>query len=249
MNENISNENIIPFTIGRMNPPTTGHMQLIREMMNFSLKNNLTQINIILSGTIDNKKNPISCKEKRNMLLFFLLKHQKELLKMEQPSNSLKIDELKVNIICMDDIINPVYGSHPVMKSIQYLLNEKYGYPRNNIKMILFIGQDRASDFLWLQKTLLERNPSIELEIVPIERPDGAISATYIRQLAIDGDYDTFKQQMLDTGLNDDEYIGKLYKEIKEKINYKPRKKNTTIKGGRIKKKNSKSQKKNKSIK
>jgi hypothetical protein len=135
------------------------------------------------------------------------------------------------------------------MKSIQYLLNEKYGYPRNNIKMILFIGQDRASDFLWLQKTLLERNPSIELEIVPIERPDGAISATYIRQLAIDGDYDTFKQQMLDTGLNDDEYIGKLYKEIKEKINYKPRKKNTTIKGGRIKKKNSKSQKKNKSIK
>jgi nicotinamide mononucleotide adenylyltransferase len=245
--ENLSNENIIPFTIGRMNPPTTGHMQLIREMMNFSLKNNLSQINIILSGTIDNKKNPISCKEKRNMLLFFLLKHQKELLKIEQPTNSYKIDELKINIICMDDIINPDYGSHPVMKSIQFILNEKYGYPRNNLKMILFIGQDRASDFLWLQKTLLERNPSIQLEIVPIERPDGAISATYIRQLAIDGNYDAFKQQMFDTGLKNEEYIRKLFDEIREKINYKPRKKNTSIKGGR-RKKNSKIQKKNKSI-
>lgn len=242
MNDNInrSTENIIPFTIGRMNPPTTGHMQLIRDMMNYSLLNNLTNINLILSGTIDNKKNPISCKEKRNMLLFFLLKHQKELLKIEQPLNTQKIDDLKVNIICMDDIMNPSYGTHPVMKSINYLLHENYGYPRNNLKMVLFVGQDRENDFEWLKETLFKRNPSIVLEMEAKERPDGAISATFVRQLALDGNYDEFKKQMIEIGLTNEEYITKLYKEIIDKMTYKPRnKKSRTMKGGRRRRKNS----------
>jgi hypothetical protein len=249
MNDNIvkSTENIIPFTIGRMNPPTSGHMQLIRNMMNYSLLNNLTNINLILSGTIDNKKNPISCKEKRNMLLFFLLKHQKKLLKIEQPLNAEKIDLLNVNIICMDDIMNSSYGTHPVMKSINYLLNENYGYPRNNLKMVLFIGQDRENDFTWLKETLFKRNPSIVLEMEAKERPDGAISATFVRQLAIDGDFEAFKKQMMETGLDDESYVKQLFDEIREKINYKPSKKSRTKKGGR-RKNNNKSKRNNKTI-
>ena len=72
MENTINNENTILFTIGRMNPPTSGHMMLIRKMMLYALNNNLTQINLILSGSVDNKKNPISCTEKRNLLIHFL---------------------------------------------------------------------------------------------------------------------------------------------------------------------------------
>lgn len=243
------NENIIPFTIGRMNPPTTGHMLLIRNMMIYSIQNNLTQINIILSGTIDNKKNPISCKEKRNLLFSFLLKHQKELLKIEQPLNSSKLDNLKTNIICMNDIMNPSYGTHPIMKSIHYLLYEIYGYPRPNLNMVLFIGQDRENDFLWLKKTLGERDPSIGLTIEPMERPPGAMSATFLRQLAISGDYDEFKKQMLETGLNDESSIQNLYEEIREKLYTNPAisgKKSRSKKGGKGNKRRNKTFKKGK---
>ena len=230
----INNENTILFTIGRMNPPTSGHMMLIRKMMLYALNNNLTQINLILSGTVDNKKNPISCNEKRNLLIHFLLSHQKELLKIENPSLSSKIDELQVKIICMDDVLNPEYGTHPIMKSVNYILKELYGYPRNGINMILFIGQDRENDYFWIQKSLRERNPQVSLDINSegLERPEGAISATYIRQLAIDGNWDEFKKEMFKTGL-DEPTAYSLYLQIKGKLVSK--KPSRTKKGGRRK--------------
>lgn len=215
----INKENIILFTIGRMNPPTSGHMVLISKMMLYALNNNLTQINLILSGTVDNKKNPISCSEKRNLLINFLLFHQKELLKIENPSLSSKIDELQVKIICMDDILNPEFGTHPIMKSINYILKDLYGYPRENIRMILFVGEDRENDYFWIQKSLRERNPQVSLDINSegLMRPAGAISATYIRQLAIDDKWDEFKTQMESTGLDESTTLS-LYNEIKKKM-------------------------------
>ena len=232
----INNENTILFTIGRMNPPTSGHMMLIRKMMLYALNNNLTQINLILSGTVDNKKNPISCNEKRNLLIHFLLSHQKELLKIENPSLSSKIDELQVKIICMDDVLNPEFGTHPIMKSVNYILKELYGYPRENIRMILFIGQDRENDYFWIQKSLRERNPQVSLDINSegLERPEGAISATYIRQLAIDGNWDEFKNEMFKTGL-DENTAYSLYLQIKGKLVPKKPSRTRTKKGGRIK--------------
>jgi len=239
----INNENTILFTIGRMNPPTSGHMMLIRKMMLYALNNNLTQINLILSGTVDNKKNPISCTEKRNLLIHFLLSHQKELLKIENPSLSSKIDELQVKIICMDDVLSPEFGTHPIMKSVNYILKELYGYPRENIRMILFIGQDRENDYFWIQKSLRERNPQVSLDINGLERPEGAISATYIRQLAIDGNWDEFKKEMFKTGL-DEPTAFSLYNEIKEKMVSISKKASRTKKGGRRKDRTRKSIKK-----
>jgi len=232
---NIKNEeNTIFFTIGRMNPPTTGHMLLIRQMILQALQNNLTQINIILSASVDNKKNPISCDEKRNMLLNFLIHHQKEILKIENPEKSQEIDNMGVKIICMNDPVNPYYGSNPILKSIQYILTDLYGYPRENIKMVLFIGEDRKDDFFWIQKSLQNKIPSITMEIIGLDRPEGAMSATYIRQLAINGNFDEFKNQMLQTGLNEPNVI-ELYNEIREKINLPKPKTQKTKKGGRRK--------------
>ena len=245
VNNNINYENTILFTIGRMNPPTSGHLLLIRKMMLYALNNNLSQINLILSATMDNKKNPISCPEKRNLFVFFLLSHQKELLKIENPSLSSKIDNLQVKIICMDDIVNPEYGTHPIMKSIFYILKELYGYPRENIKMILFIGQDRENDYLWIKKILYEKNPSIFLEINGLERPKDAMSATYIRQLAIDEKWDEFKKEMLFIGL-DENTIFSLYNEIKEKMVSKKPLTKTKKKGGKNKNRKRKGKSKNK---
>lgn len=212
-----NNENMILFTIGRMNPPTSGHMLLIRTMIETALQKNLSQINIILSSTVDNKKNPLSCDEKRFFLLNFMIHHLKEIMKIEQPMNLASIENLQVNIVCMSDVVNPKYGNHPILKSIQYILNDLYGYPRENIEMFLFIGEDRIKDYDWIQKSLLSKNPRVSISIHGIERPEGAMSATYIRQLALEGDYDSFRVEMEKTGLDSDATM-KMYNEIREKI-------------------------------
>jgi nicotinic acid mononucleotide adenylyltransferase len=201
MNQNT--ENIIFFTIGRMNPPTPGHMLLIRTMMEGALQKGLTQINLILSATTDNKKNPLSCEEKRYFILNFMIHHLKELMKIEQPQMAEKIDEIQVKIICMNDIVNPKYGKHPILKSVQYLLQDLYGYPRMNLQMVLFIGEDRIQDYNWIQKSLLERNPPLTMEIHGLDRPEGAMSATYIRQLALEGNLSQFRLEMEKTGLDE----------------------------------------------
>jgi len=222
MNQN--RENIIFFTIGRMNPPTPGHMLLIRTMMEEALQKGLTQINLILSATTDNKKNPLSCEEKRYFILNFMIHHLKELMKLEQPQMAEKIDEIQVKIICMNDIVNPKYGKHPILKSVQYLLQDLYGYPRTNLQMVLFIGEDRIQDYNWIQKSLLERNPPVTMEIHGLDRPEGAMSATYIRQLALEGNLSQFRLEMEKTGL-DESSILNLYHEIREKLTVSPPKK------------------------
>ena len=85
--------------------------------------------------------------------------------------------------------------------------------------MILFVGEDRENDYFWIQKSLRERNPQVSLDINSegLLRPAGAISATYIRQLAIDDKWDEFKSQMESTGLDESTTLS-LYNEIKKKM-------------------------------
>ena len=61
-------DNIFLFTIGRMNPPTPGHIQLISVMMEKAIEIGVKNIYILLSSTIDNEKNPLECEEKRRLL-------------------------------------------------------------------------------------------------------------------------------------------------------------------------------------
>jgi len=112
------------FTIGRMNPPTSGHMGLISELMGLARENNLDNIGIVLSSSEDNK-NPLSCHRKTQYL--------------SEMADS--ISNIKTNIICKET-------GFP-MSNIYELLN-KSGL-NNNSKMLLIIGQDRANDFNWLK--------------------------------------------------------------------------------------------------
>ena len=226
MNKNIennyNNENTIIFTIGRMNPPTTGHMLLIQKMIEKAIELNLTQINIILSATVDKKKNPFSCNEKR----FFLSKISPSMIQMlkeqmieKQPEYAEKINKIQVKIVCMDDETNPIYGKHPILKSVNHILYDLYGYPRENIQMILLIGEDRKDDYDWIKKILSEKTnlPPVNLEIVGLDRPEGAMSATKIRNLALNNEWDNFRANMLPLGVSDDN-IREIYNGIRNNM-------------------------------
>ena len=59
-----TNENSIFFTIARMNPPTPGHLNIIRQLIQDANKRNVTNVYVILSNTNNNNENPIPCPEK-----------------------------------------------------------------------------------------------------------------------------------------------------------------------------------------
>lgn len=207
-----NNENTIILTIGRMNPPTTGHLLLIKEMIHKAIEDNLTKINIILSHSEDKKKNPFDCNKKRFFLtndeiyqsMTTLLKKQ---MMEEDPTNADKIEKMEVRIVCMDDDVKPEYGKHPIMKSIAHILGEFYGYSseeqREGLKIKLIVGQDRMDAYDWIKKTLENREPPVNVEIIGLPRPEGAMSATEMRTYALNNDWETFKTKLESTGLDE----------------------------------------------
>jgi hypothetical protein len=228
-----NNENQIIFTIARMNPPTSGHKYLIKTMILKALDLNLSQINIILSATIDNEKNPLECEEKRRLLYNSIIDTAKNELNANEndPELTRKINNIHVEIICMNDQTPSDYGSHPIISKINYILNDLYNYPQvNNIKMFLVIGQDRINSYSFLLDNLNNRIPLIDLEIIGLDRPENAMSATYIRQLALNGNKPDFYTHMKELGLSDED-IDDIYDQINITITKKPR-----LKGGKYRK-------------
>jgi len=152
------------FTIGRMNPPTSGHMGLISELMGLARENNLDNIGIVLSSSEDNK-NPLSCNRKTQYL-------------SEMISNMSNMSNIKTNIICKET-------GFP-MSNIYDLLN--VSRVDKDSKMLLIIGEDRDNAFNWL------KNYFPNLEIRALSRPEGAMSATKIRGFVSDNNKDAFNE-------------------------------------------------------
>ena len=122
----------------------------------------------------------------------------------EHPEQAEQIEKIAVQIVCMNDNVNPEYGKHPIMKSITYILNDLYGYPREGLTIKLFVGQDRVNDYGWIKKYLETLEPNaVAMEIVGLPRPDGAMSATKMRQYALSNNWEEFKSNMASTGLDE----------------------------------------------
>jgi len=214
-----NSDNIFIFTIGRMNPPTPGHMLIIEKLIYRAASLGQTKIGIILSHSQDLPKNPFSCEEKRKLLMSGMIQALKEQMKLKastyNPPISLEsIDRIEPIIICMDDPTPPEFGGNHIIKSITALLLN-YGYPKNPIeRAILIIGEDRALSYDWVVKNLAGRRPPIQAELEALPRPPGAISATEIRGYAMSGDWDNFLARMSSTGLSPDalrEVFGQLH--------------------------------------
>jgi hypothetical protein len=63
-----TNENTLICTISRMNPPTPGHLYVIRKLIEKANMHNVDHVYVILSKTNEDKKNPITCQLKKQVL-------------------------------------------------------------------------------------------------------------------------------------------------------------------------------------
>ena len=250
------NDNIFLFTIGRMNPPTPGHIQLISVMMEKAIEIGVKNIYILLSSTIDNEKNPLECEEKRRLLYGNGINAAKNIVSQkwnnkiqeetqEQEKESLlsqlnTLNILNVEIICFNDETELEYGSHPIMSKIRFILDKFFNYNSNKlnnnaeIKAILVIGEDRGNSYNFIKDALNNYQPPIDVEIEVVKRPEGAISATIIRQLVLSNDpldTDKFKKYMSSMNVSDEE-SNYILKEIRGNIVIKEPKKRKVGSGG-----------------
>lgn len=169
-----------------------------------------------------------------------LLKQQ---MMAEHPEQAEQIEKIAVQIVCMNDNVNPEYGKHPIMKSITYILNDLYGYPREGLTIKLFVGQDRVNDYGWIKKYLETLEPNaVAMEIVGLPRPEGAMSATKMRQYALSNNWEEFKSNMVSTGL-DEVVVRYMFDEIRANIiiqepppTLEPTRKKRKTKGGKRRK-------------
>jgi len=210
--------NVLVFTIGRMNPPTPGHMLLIEKLIQRAATLGQNKIGIILSHSQDIPKNPLYCNEKRKILLSGMIQSLKEQMKNKTYLPAItpeSIDRVEPLIICMDDQTPEEFGKHPIIKSLTLLLTN-YGYPENRVdRAVLIIGEDRAKSYGWVQKNLEERTPTIQVDVEALPRPEGAISATEIRGYAMVGDWPNFLLKMQSTGASETT-LRELYEQLHE---------------------------------
>jgi len=160
-----NSETTIIATIARMNPPTPGHMLLVKNMILDAAQNNLTQINIILSHSVDSDENPLECETKAYLFLSTAADRLKEFLARESPDLAEKINNVNIAILCMNEAFEEEvpeisFKTTPILKAINYILFKFYMYPRPGLTLKLFVGDDRDySSFL---------RPSLENKLVPV---------------------------------------------------------------------------------
>lgn len=108
-------ENTVVFTLARMNPPTPGHLHLIRRLIEEGIARNAERVYVILSKTNDNNENPIPCSEKLNVLgtpediSKTMIRSLKEKMKSESDDQELKhkIDNIVVQTMCVPEKKGP----------------------------------------------------------------------------------------------------------------------------------------------
>lgn len=241
-----STDNTILFTLARMNPPTPGHLYLIRQLIEQAMEINVRTVNVVLSKTNDNRDDPIRCDLKISMLIgaarnmIQVLKTEME--KNASPENAAKIRAIDVIPICVPD--TPRSTPFTVIGRLIGEMRERLEASKTkpNINLFIIIGDDRAELIDSISNFYYERDVNIfsinakvlerenmetykgmnlaELKTANMsEVPVGAFSATFVRKLV---DHD-LKAQFADVYRSylAEEQIDELYDAIKHGIRSK----------------------------
>lgn len=178
-------------SFGRMNPPTIGHAKLWNKLESLAREYNGDAL-LCLSKSQDKKKNPLDFNTKSRIIQQY-------------------VDEMGVNILVEDEstFADKAANIYMILPQI---------YREGQYKNIIFVcGSDRLEDFQSLKsyngkpaknEKLYYEFDSIEIESSgerDADSDDAAskASASLVRSLATEGDFDTFLQFMPDGGSNE----------------------------------------------
>jgi hypothetical protein len=221
----------IIFTIARMNPPTGGHMHLIRFLVDEAIKLKKRTIYILLQAGEKagrEKKNPLYCDEKKMYL--------SKMIANSQLNNQLN-PRVNIVIICADEpFLDPSTNekicntsSTAILSQICYMCTLENVRAKDKTNLHLFIGEDRVEDFTKFlgtgesgTKSYLPSNQKtfyhkIDRPLDEMGNPLG-ISATKVRAMAQSDNPIAFIKEETDAGLFPEEAMT-LYTLLHERMN------------------------------
>ena len=195
------------FTIARMNPPTPGHKELVKQMMITALENGNKPVYVGLSSTCCKEDNPLTCDEKKALVELMILRIKEE---------NDYLENITTKVICSDDV-----GS-----AIMFNLASKIILENNNKgNGLMFFGDDYVGcnnsqgitecliedtkknysmlksqfEHLYFAPPLVRKidsNVSLTLENgIEIPLPSSGMSATFIRNLTLNSEAE-FKKEI-----------------------------------------------------
>lgn len=244
-NINYNNDNTIIFTISRMNPPTPGHMLLVKKLVQEAISKNINHVYIILSKTDTNKDNPLHCPEKIDILgstteigktMIQSLKQQM-ILEISDKEIQQKINEINIITICVAE----EKGATP-FNTVYSIINNMIEIP--NINLSLIIGDDRKNLLDNITDTyfnrenifsvngiilprenmdeykLISTDPNALNDTVMSDIPTSAISASFVRNVVNNERFDKFSE-IYKEWLDEDK-IHHLYDIIKTRLSELP---------------------------
>ena len=163
----------IIFTIARMNPPTPGHLNVVKELIQKAIETNdkietmeedtstiktkVTDVYIILSKTMDNDENPIPCNEKIDILgrsndVMDSMIHS---LKEEMMTEALESEKDKINNI---NVVCICVESSTPFSQLGNLIYNSYG--NVNVDLYLIVGDDRK-DMIDNIESVFKKYPNV----------------------------------------------------------------------------------------
>ena len=159
MSINYTDTNSIFFTIARMNPPTPGHLNIIKKLIEVANERGVSHVYIILSKTNNNNENPISCPEKIEVLgdvgdvTDTMINALKNTMIAENPGNTDKIKNTQVHTICV------TVGSP--FSPIGNLIFETENKGISDINLFVVVGGDRADMVDNITDQYYFKNPNV----------------------------------------------------------------------------------------
>jgi hypothetical protein len=192
------------FTIARMNPPTPGHKELVKQMMITAVANGNKPVFIGLSSTCCKEDNPLTCDEKKVLVESMILQ-----IKAENDY----LANIITKVICSDDVGSTIMFNLTSKIIIDYYGNENgNGNEKNGL---MFFGDDYVGcensqgiteclvedskinysklkskfDHLFFAPPLVRKTDSNAKLIlsngIEIPLPSAGMSATFIRNLTL----------------------------------------------------------------
>ena len=235
-----TNENTLICTLARMNPPTPGHLFVIRKLIQEAIAHDIDNVYVILSKTNNDKNNPITCQMKKQVLgegeygvsnkMINSLK-KKMINEASYKSKASQIQDIAVNLICVPEETKqtPFDQIYPIIKKL-----------KGGVNIIVIVGKDREdmmhsiSDFYFKMDEVnsidghaFSRSETEVPTTVTVSKVSTEMSGTTIRKLVRENDKETFKSVY--SPYLDELNIENLYAKIKEGMESKPSPKSTSI--------------------
>jgi len=197
-----TNKNTLICTVGRMNPPTPGHLFIIRRLLSNAVELGVDEIYVFLSSSQDNK-NPLVCDEtQKKHILQKMVQSLKRKMGEESPEHKSAISDIRVMIECCE--------KSPVVGLFEKIYEKTTALPSELIHIYITLGEDRESIKFKVEGTVFHKDylprPGMENALADENATKhatenateptvdiGSMSASLVRKIVQEGNKDRFE--------------------------------------------------------